>query len=112
MDRDIWTYVSMEYFKQKIKEMEEVITKSSDKKKVLEIQLGYGNDEEVKLKIKKLDTEIEEMNKEGIDNFEKEKDNEVKTELYKHSLNISNKMINTTIIYYPLLSFDIFLKSG
>ena len=100
------------HFKQKIKEMEEAVTKAADKKKVLELQLGYGNDDEIKIKLKKLDGEIEGVNKDGIDTLEKEKEHEVKIELYKHSLNISNKLINTTIIYYPLLSFDLVLKNS
>ncbi len=102
-----------EHFKQRIKEMEESLEKSLDKRKTFEIQLGQGNDEEITSKIKKIDSDIELVQKDNlIDNFEKEKENELKAELYKHGLNISNKLMNTTIIYYPLLSFNILLKNS
>ncbi len=41
----------------------------------------------------------------------KEQEFTIKDAMNKHSLNVDNKLINTTVIYYPVFSFDLFLKN-
>ncbi len=61
-------------------------------------------------KIKKLEANIERMkHSEERYRIEKEKDMHIKDEKSKHSLNLNNKLINTSIIYYPVYSIDISL---
>jgi len=100
------------HFNQKTIEGEENIKKLLSRRKSLEKQEDPNSDIETLQKLKKIDSEIENTKKSsGLENLKREKEQEIKVELYKHSLNISNKIINTTIIYYPLLSFEIFLKN-
>lgn len=40
----------------------------------------------------------------------KEQDFTIKDAVQKYSLNIDNKLANTTVIYYPVFSFNLFLK--
>jgi len=44
--------------------------------------------------------------------LEKEMNFFLNDEINKHSLSINNKLINTTIIYYPLYEFNLFLKNS
>jgi hypothetical protein len=59
-------------------------------------------------RLKKILAKIE---KEGaVENALKEKEFTIKDTMHKHSLNIDNKLVNTTVIYYPVFSFNLFLK--
>jgi hypothetical protein len=40
----------------------------------------------------------------------KEKEFTVKDIIHKHSLSVDNKLANTTVIYYPIFNFNLFLK--
>lgn len=101
------------HFKQKNIEGEENLKKLLARKDSLEKQKKNEEVLDFEQKIKKLSSEIENVKRESnLESLEREKEQEVKLELYKHSLNISNKIINTTIIYYPLLSFEVFLKNN
>lgn len=51
----------------------------------------------------------EKINEEEL---EKDKERAIQIERQKHSLNINNKLFNTTLIYYPLHTFDSTLKSA
>ena len=42
----------------------------------------------------------------------KEQEFTIKDAAHKHSLNIDNKLVNTTVIYYPVFSFNLFLKGN
>lgn len=42
----------------------------------------------------------------------KEKEFTVKDAMNKHSLNIDNKLVNTTVIYYPVFNFNLYLKGN
>ena len=47
---------------------------------------------------------------EARDKILKEQEFTIKDAMHKHSLNIDNKLVNTTVIYYPVFSFNLFLK--
>jgi hypothetical protein len=49
---------------------------------------------------------------EAKDRVLKEQEFTIKDAQHKHSLNIDNKLINTTIIYYPVYSCNLFLRGG
>lgn len=101
------------HFKQKSLEGEENLKKLLVRKEALEKQKDEEDISDFKQKMKKLNSEIENVKKESnIESLEREKEQETKVELYKHALNISNRLLNTTIIYYPLLSFEVFLKNN
>lgn len=101
------------HFNQIILERGENLKKLENRKLLLDSQKDFGEDiEEVDKKISRLETEINNLKENtNLEELEKEKEREKKLELTKHSLNVSNKLINTTIIYYPLLYFDVFLKN-
>jgi hypothetical protein len=42
----------------------------------------------------------------------KDRDRSIYIEKTKHSLNINNKLFNTTLIYHPLYAYDIYLDNG
>lgn len=42
----------------------------------------------------------------------RERDFVVRDEEFKHSLNLSTKLVSTTVAYYPLLSFNLILKNA
>lgn len=44
------------------------------------------------------------------DKILKEQEFTIKDAMHKHSLNIDNKLVNTTVIYYPVFNFNLFLK--
>lgn len=62
-------------------------------------------------RIQRHQTIIENIKKDGkLKDFEEKEKFEIQSEKSKHNIDIRNKLINTTIIYYPIFTFDIFLK--
>jgi hypothetical protein len=49
-------------------------------------------------------------NDDSRDRILKEQEFTIKDAMHKYSLNIDNKLINTTLIYYPIFHFNLFLK--
>ncbi len=86
-------------------------------KKVRETELSLRTTDksEAKLIRKKLDRLKKGLVKIGDDDSRnrilKEQEFTIKDVMQKYSLNIDNKLVNTTVIYYPVFSFDLFLKS-
>ncbi|MBS3079065.1 hypothetical protein J4218_03015 [Candidatus Pacearchaeota archaeon] len=61
-------------------------------------------------KIKRLKSNIEKIkNSDDMNRVEKERDVYINDEKSKHSLNVNNKLINTSIIYYPIYNIDVSL---
>lgn len=42
----------------------------------------------------------------------KEQEFTINDVMHKHSLNVDNKLVNTTVIYYPVFNFNLFLKGS
>ncbi|VVB78843.1 Uncharacterised protein [uncultured archaeon] len=62
-------------------------------------------------KMERLNQTIEKLNKsEEKEKFEREKSFLINDEKQKHSINISNNLINTSIIYYPIYSLKASIK--
>lgn len=81
-------------------------------KENLQILERQNKNEQNEQKISKFKKEIYELeNSEILKKIEEEKIFFLNDENSKHSLNVANKLINTTIIYYPCFEFNLFLKS-
>jgi len=103
------------HYGQQLHESNELLNRNLDK--LIQLENEWKNSsptesEKIEDKIEKQKALIEELKEKskGIE-FEKEKENEIKSEKQKHSLNLGNKLINTTIIYYPVYTFDVFLEN-
>lgn len=97
------------HFNQIKKEINEKINTESQKLNFLKNQLKFSPEREkpeLLKKIDKIEKTIEKV-KEDNDFYKIEKDEEftIKDEKHKHSLNIDNKLINTTVIYYPIFTY-------
>lgn len=76
-------------------------------------QLSDSNDSEINLKLNRLRASLLALeNNDEIRKLKQEEEFFIKDETKKHSLNIKNKLINTTIIYFPIFEFDVFLKTN
>jgi hypothetical protein len=81
-------------------------------KEILKIEKLDNRDELVMQKLTKLKKNLEEFNSnESIAKMEKEENFLINDERHKHSLNISTKLINTTILSYPLFILNGYLKN-
>lgn len=92
----------------------EGLVQNMEKIKFLEGELGKNPEEDDKIKerISRIQKIVENLQEKGSpEKFDEEKDLEIASEKNKHSLNIGNKLINTTVIYYPIYTFDVFLKN-
>lgn len=88
------------------KELKENIKKAEEKLERYQIE---ENLEKVSKQKKVLANLREKLNPEEI---EKDKKRSILIEKAKHSLNINNKLFNTTLIYHPLFSYDAELKNA
>lgn len=104
-----------EHFAKQIQEIENTLIRQ--KKQIDELEGQKGKDgadiKNIDLKIAKIRESIEKYNFQGEKaKIEKERDFFIKDEEHKHSLNIDNKLLNTTIIYYPVYKFNFILRVG
>jgi hypothetical protein len=96
------------------KELGGDLNQSLEKIKELELKLRTAEDDEAE----QIKTRLEKIRKglvkigddEAIARITKEQEFTIKDAMHKHSLNIDNKLINTTVIYYPIFSFNLYLK--
>ncbi|PIN93824.1 hypothetical protein COU54_01515 [Candidatus Pacearchaeota archaeon CG10_big_fil_rev_8_21_14_0_10_31_24] len=103
-----------EYCSKQINEIEMVVKRQQDQITNLEKQLSQPDKDEelIKLKIQKLQENISQIqNPERINKIKKEEEFFLNDEVHKHSLNINNKLMNTTIIYHPIFTFELYLKN-
>lgn len=66
-------------------------------------------------KIKKIKDSIAEFNRNSEEKFnslKKEEEFFIQDEVHKHGLNISTKLLSTTILYYPEFKFHVFIKNN
>ncbi|MFA4960452.1 MAG: hypothetical protein WC548_02200 [Candidatus Pacearchaeota archaeon] len=85
-----------------------------DKVKELELKLRVAEENEansIRTRLEKMKKELVKIgDDEATTKIIKEQDFTIKDSMHKHSLNIDNKLINTTIIYYPIFCFNLYLK--
>ncbi len=94
-----------EHFLKENKEFSELLMKSENRLTELE---STPDEEKISRQKKTIKGIKEKINYEEL---EKDKGRAIQIEKQKHSLNINNKLFNTTLIYYPLYVFDCVLKS-
>jgi len=64
-----------------------------------------------KVKIEKLKNLIKDIKAKGdVEKLKKEESFFINDEIQKHSLNIQNKLMNTTLIYYPIFKYQVLLE--
>lgn len=101
------------HYNHQIKEIDEKIT--SYEKQIQELESGNTNGDlkNIPTRINKLKEQIEDLkNSDNRTQLIKERDFFINDELHKHSLSLDNKLINTTIIYYPIYKFKVFVKAN
>lgn len=86
------------------------IARNEEQLKALENSEKFPSDI-VKSKIEKLKESIENIKK-NFTNKEKEEEFLIADEERKHSLNVSTKLMNTSIIYFPVFTFDVFISNS
>jgi len=88
-------------YAKRIPELEQETEKANPEKKI-----------EIREKIERFKDNIEKIKeKNQVDRLEKERDMYLTDEKHKHSLNISNDLLNSAIVYYPKYKLSFFLKS-
>ena len=94
-------------------QLAELTQKESEIKKDLEALKLIENKEELTLtKIQKLEQALREINNSNQkEKLDRERQFFIKDETQKHALSLNTKLINTTVIYYPLYTFSGFLRN-
>lgn len=86
-------------------------------KKVQETELALriadsSEAESIRLKLDRLKKSLVKIgNDDSRNRILAEQEFTIKDAMHKHSLNIDNKLVNTTVIYYPIFNFNLFLNS-
>ena len=79
-----------------------------------ELALRTAEDTEAEILRAKLDKLKKNLvkigNNDSRDRILAEQEFTIKDAMHKHSLNIDNKLVNTTVIYYPVFNFNLFLN--
>jgi hypothetical protein len=103
-----------EHYKNLLGEMGGDLGGQLEKIKEAELQLRVAEGEELGVLRDRVDRLKKSLLKMGDDDAKsrvlKEQEFTIKDATHKHSLNIDNKLVNTTVIYYPVFSFNLFLK--
>lgn len=96
------------------KHHEEQLKDDKIKLEKLEKQINeLENNEKNKNKIKRIKEQIKELkSSEKKEYLKKDKNFTIEQEIQKHSLNIKNKLLNTTIICYPIFEFRAYFKTS
>ena len=98
------------HYLHQIDEFDSEIKRNEETIKALKERLRKGIEKDINSceeKIKRLEMNIEKLkHSEERERVEREKDMYIGDEKSKHSLNLNNKLINTSIIYYPVYLID------
>jgi hypothetical protein len=102
------------HYSSRISEIKNEINKNNENLKLLDIRLLKANDNNrsmIQEKINKIKYSLNDpSNNEEIQRLNKEKEFFINDEKNKHSLNLSNSLMNTTLIYYPVYTIKVFVK--
>lgn len=99
-----------EHYKTQKSEINNKVTSEIEKLSILKNQNTNSEIEKQELnrRIKKIESTVEKIKEENnLFKIEKEEEFTINDLRQKHSLNITNKLINTTIIYYPIFTFNL-----
>lgn len=101
-----------EHYRRQLKEHDDKIKRINDQINELSRDFEKSKDKNIEARVIKLKENVLSLtNSPEIEKMKKEEEFFIKDEVRKHSLNIDNKLINTTIIYFQSSRFNIFLKS-
>jgi hypothetical protein len=103
------------YYGNQIKEKDEEVERCVDKIKLLESELKhtyYDRDISIlKRKIREYGVILEKLKEKDLKTrLKQEEDFHINDEMDKHILSINNTLLNVSIIYYPSLTYSLFLK--
>jgi len=104
-----------EHYRKQVVESRTGLIEELKKLKGIEEKLVNSSEEEkkkIEVRIDKTLKKIERLNDEKeLERIEREREIVMNDEKQKHGLNIHNKLINTTVIYYPVQKFKVLLKN-
>lgn len=101
------------HYVQQRDELESALNKNKEKLAELKQKQETENSEAIAQKIERLNVLISKSDvSEEIEKINKEEQFVIQDEVQKHNLNIKNKLINTSFIYYPEYSLSIFLEEN
>jgi len=114
LDKEI-TRLQDHYSKQ-VQEKDDTLENREEKFKITSSQLEHAYyDEDIrklKIKLKKIKEEIDDLKKKGNKTrLNEEKEFQINEEINKHKLDVTHKLINASIMYYPTFLFNILLKN-
>ncbi len=103
-----------EHYNQRRYEGQESIVSALEKIQNLKKQKEKNpGDKTIDEKLKRLEKIIQcAKEKNNIGEVNQREEIDIRNEKNKHNLSINNKLINTSVIYYPVFVFDLFLKHG
>lgn len=98
---------------QQLSEINLEIEKANKRIEQYKKEYDKKRDETIPDKIKKLEEKIIDIkNKTDFKQLNEEKELLIKNEIRNHALSIKNKIINTSIIYYPAYKLNVFFKTS
>lgn len=101
------------HYNRQILEIGDKIEKSVERIKGLKDEYLKSSDSDILKKIARLKHAVQEINEAGeLHKIRREEDRAIKDLLGKHSVDVKNKLINTTVIYYPIFSFSLSLENN
>ena len=101
------------HFEKTSSEIESELIILKNKVKDLNAELSSKKDKKIEEKINRFQDKIKELqNFEKIEKAKLEEEFFIKDEIQKHSINIKTKLINTSIIYYPVFYLRFFSKTS
>jgi hypothetical protein len=97
-----------EYYKNDAKEAEEKIENEKHRMNQIKENLFKSNKNDSLEKMKRSEKNMERLKTEfDSEKIKKEMSIAINDEKQKHSLNIDNNLLNTTVIYYPVFTFNV-----
>jgi hypothetical protein len=96
------------YYETQAKEAEDKIENEKHRMRQTKENLYKSNKTDSLEKMKRNEKNIEKIRSEfGAEKLSKEKLTAINDEKQKHSLNIDNNLLNTTVVYYPVFTFNV-----
>lgn len=83
-----------------------------NKSRLMERMMEYKNNEDLE-RVKKIEETLKGLEEKGeLQRIINEKDSVIKNEKMKYSLDVENKLVNTTVIYYPIFKIYLLLNEA
>ncbi len=105
-----------EYYKRQLAELGADLNSQLDRVREMELQMRFSEGDEKKELIKRIEKQRKGLLKmaddEVTEKILREQEFSLRDTHQKYSLDINNKVLNTTVIYYPVFSFNLFLKNS